>query len=140
MIPLPDSQNIAEQIAHEVKARAAERASDLWRVHAGGLIMTRLISAGTSFLSQEPAEAFFGIGVARAADSVTIEWPGGGATTWHDLAGNHSYVLEPGGAVSPEHRLHVREPLSLGLGRDVSECFFRDVLRVDDAAVRFPYR
>ena len=47
--------------------------------HAGSL-QTRLISAGTSYLGQEPAEAFFGIGSATAIDRVTINWPDGERT------------------------------------------------------------
>ena len=36
--------------------------------------LMRLISAGTSMLGQEPAEAFFGLGNATQVD-ITIEWP-----------------------------------------------------------------
>lgn len=54
------------------------------RVEAGGETMMRLISAGTSFLSQEPAEAFFGLGAATYADSITVEWPDGTTTVCPD--------------------------------------------------------
>jgi len=46
------------------------------RVSAGGLEMARFLSAGTSVLGQEPAEAFFGLGTATTAD-VTVEFPDG---------------------------------------------------------------
>ncbi|HRC84109.1 MAG TPA: CRTAC1 family protein [Thermoanaerobaculia bacterium] len=51
------------------------------RIQAGGRQQMRLITAGTSFLGQEPAEAFFGLGSASEVDRLTIEWPGGGTTT-----------------------------------------------------------
>ncbi len=44
---------------------------------AAGTTQMRLITAGTSFLSQEPAEAFFGLGDATAAERVRVRWPNG---------------------------------------------------------------
>jgi len=46
------------------------------RARGGDLRMMRLISAGTSYLTQEPAEAFFGAGGETQLD-LTIEWPDG---------------------------------------------------------------
>ena len=51
------------------------------QVTAGELTMMRIISAGTSLLGQEPAEAFFGLGQNSVAQEVTIRWPGGGGMT-----------------------------------------------------------
>ncbi len=48
------------------------------RLEAGDLNLVRLISAGTSYLGQEPAEAFYGTGTAESIARVTVEWPGGG--------------------------------------------------------------
>lgn len=56
------------------------------RVRAGGLNMTRPITAGMSFLGQEPAEAFLGLGVAAQADSVIIEWPDGSQTSLSNVS------------------------------------------------------
>ena len=64
------------------------------RVNAGGLTMTRLISAGTSLMGQEPAEAVFGLGTASAADTVTIKWPNGSETELHDVAANQVLTVE----------------------------------------------
>jgi hypothetical protein len=58
------------------------------RVEAGGATLMRLITAGTSFLGQEPAEAHVGMGRARVADRVTIAWPDGAQTILRDVAGD----------------------------------------------------
>lgn len=67
------------------------------RVRAGELAMSRLLTAGISFLGQEPAEAFFGLGAAEQADAVTVEWPGGGVTTFIDLPADQLVTLRPPG-------------------------------------------
>jgi len=63
------------------------------RVQANGLNMMRVITAGTSFYGQEPAEAFFGVGEAEIADVVTIEWPGGAVTTRFNVPTNQVLVI-----------------------------------------------
>ena len=63
------------------------------RVTAGTLQMMRPITAGTSFLGQEPAEAFFGLGSASSAELVTIEWPGGGQTQLTSVAANQMLTV-----------------------------------------------
>lgn len=70
------------------------------RVQANGLSMMRVITAGTSFYGQEPAEAFFGVGEAEVADLVTIEWPGGAVTTRYNVPTNQVLVItdSPAGA------------------------------------------
>lgn len=48
---------------------------------AGGRTQVRVITAGTSFLGQEPAEAFFGLGSNTMVSEITIKWPSGGGTS-----------------------------------------------------------
>jgi hypothetical protein len=60
------------------------------RVRAGDLTMMRLITAGTSLMTQEPAEAHFGLGTAETVDEVTIEWPDGDVSRFTDIAVNQS--------------------------------------------------
>jgi hypothetical protein len=60
----------------------------LIRVAIGDTTMTRLITAGTSFLGQEPAEAHFGLADATIVDALTVEWPDGFITTYEDIAIN----------------------------------------------------
>jgi hypothetical protein len=71
------------------------------RVAAGGQQFTRLITAGTSFLGQEPAEAFFGLGSATTADSVTVEWPDGAVTTLNNIAANQQVIIGNGPQTVP---------------------------------------
>jgi hypothetical protein len=66
------------------------------QVEAAGLTMSRLITAGTSFLSQEPAEAFFGLGAATTAD-VSIRWPDGSSNAWSDVTVDRVVTLYEGG-------------------------------------------
>ena len=64
------------------------------RVLAGGLWSMRLITAGTSYMGQEPAEAFFGLGSEVIADQVKIEWPDGHTTVLSDVDGNQVLLVE----------------------------------------------
>jgi hypothetical protein len=57
-------------------------------VEVSGRTQTRWITTGTSYLGQEPAEAFFGLGAATIVERVTIVWPGtspGGETVLLDV-------------------------------------------------------
>jgi hypothetical protein len=56
------------------------------RLESAGRRMTRLITAGTSHLGQEPAEAFFGVGDAAMVDRVVVAWPDGAQTILRDVA------------------------------------------------------
>jgi hypothetical protein len=63
------------------------------RIEIGEQRMTRLIQAGTSYLGQEPAEAFFGIGDATGVDRVEIEWPGGMQTVYENIDVNQVLLI-----------------------------------------------
>ncbi len=65
------------------------------RARARGFEMTRWITAGTSYLGQEPAEAFFGLGDAGRVDSVTVEFPDGSRATLDDVSPNQVLVVMP---------------------------------------------
>ncbi len=53
------------------------------KASAAGKNMMRQISAGTSYLGQEPYEAFFGLGPGILVD-VEVDWPDGAVTTLND--------------------------------------------------------
>ncbi len=69
------------------------------RVTVGSTTMMRPIVAGISYLGQEPAEAFFGLGDASVVDQVTIEWPDGLETTLTNVPADQ--VLTPTGGPPP---------------------------------------
>lgn len=58
------------------------------RATYNGMTTARLITAGISYLGQEPAEAFFGLGDATSVDTLTIDWPDGDVTVLEDVAAN----------------------------------------------------
>jgi hypothetical protein len=63
-------------------------------IEVDGQIYKRLISAGTSFQGQEPAEAFFGLGDATVVDRVTVHWPNGNTTEVNDVASHQVLGME----------------------------------------------
>ncbi len=69
----------------------------LVRIEIGDLRLMRLISAGTSYLGQEPAEAFFGTADATIVDRIIVEWPGGGQTVVENVATNQVVTVEAPG-------------------------------------------
>jgi hypothetical protein len=71
------------------------------RVEAGGQSQIRVITAGTSFLGQEPAEAFFGLGDITAIDHVTIDWPDGQTTVFDDVEVDQVITLYDGDVIPP---------------------------------------
>ncbi|MEM1450334.1 MAG: CRTAC1 family protein [Planctomycetota bacterium] len=54
----------------------------------------RIVLAGSSALSQEPAEAHFGLGAATTVD-VTVEWPDGSVTVTQDVDANRILTIAP---------------------------------------------
>lgn len=71
------------------------------RIRVGDRDMMRLITAGTSYLGQEPAEAFFGVGPAATIDSVTVEWPDGTTTSLSDIEANQVLTITGAGIGIP---------------------------------------
>jgi hypothetical protein len=49
---------------------------------------TQLVLLGGGYLAGPPLEAYFGLGSAPAADSVSVKWANGGETVLRDVAGN----------------------------------------------------
>lgn len=64
------------------------------RAQVGELTLSRPITAGVSFMGQEPAEAFFGLGDADTAN-VIVEFPDGSRTVVSGVAANQVIEVQP---------------------------------------------
>jgi enediyne biosynthesis protein E4 len=71
-------------------------------IRAGGRTQRRLVRAGSNFVSQDPAEAHFGLGTAATVDEVHVEWPDGTISRRGSLAADRFVTIaEPDPAVVP---------------------------------------
>jgi tetratricopeptide (TPR) repeat protein len=57
---------------------------------------TRMLQAGSGFLSQHSKEVFFGLGQAKGPVRASIRWPGGLVQELHDLPPRHRIWVEEG--------------------------------------------
>jgi hypothetical protein len=62
-------------------------------VRTGGLTQTRVVSAGNTYLAQQPARAHFGLGDSDTVDELRVVWPDGGVTVEEDLAADQHVVI-----------------------------------------------
>lgn len=69
-------------------------------LYDNGTTGMRLITAGTSFYGQEPAEAFFGVGNATTIDEIKVEWPDGTETIVTNVSANQVITVMPSGVLS----------------------------------------
>jgi len=65
-------------------------------VEIGSLKQTRMLQAGSGFLSQHSKDLFFGLGDANGAVNATIRWPSGLVQELRDLPINHRIWIEEG--------------------------------------------
>ncbi|MCU1296410.1 MAG: ASPIC/UnbV domain protein, partial [Acidobacteriaceae bacterium] len=65
-------------------------------VECGSLKQTRMLQAGSGFLSQHSKEIFFGLGEATGPVKASVRWPSGLVQEFHDLPANHSVLIEEG--------------------------------------------
>ncbi len=74
-------------------------------VRAGNLQQMRELRCGNNFVSQDPAEAHFGLGTAHRVDELRVRWPSGRVESWGPLPANAWVeVSEQTGLVSVEPR------------------------------------
>jgi Flp pilus assembly protein TadD/peroxiredoxin len=58
---------------------------------------TKIVQAGSGFLSQHSKELLFGLGASRRVIALTVEWPNGGKQVFSDVPLNHRLRIEEGG-------------------------------------------
>ena len=68
------------------------------RVRAGGLAMMRQVKGGSGGHSQSTLTVHFGLGQARVADVVEIDWPSGLRTRWRRQEANRRIEVTEGEA------------------------------------------
>ena len=67
-------------------------------VDTGSMRQTRMLQAGSAFLSQHSKDLFFGLGAAKETVSASIRWPSGLVQELRDLPVNHRVSVEEGSA------------------------------------------
>jgi tetratricopeptide (TPR) repeat protein len=90
--------NLPPSIAFRLRGTKSNRdaigASITIETNAGR--QTRMLQAGSGFLSQHSKELFFGLGDATGPVRASIRWPSGLVQEFHDLAPNHRIWIEEG--------------------------------------------
>ena len=69
---------------------------------------TKMLQAGSGFLSQHSKDVFFGLGQAKGPVNASIRWPSGLVQQLHDLPINHRVWVEEGSAPSAWSRSRAR--------------------------------
>jgi thiol-disulfide isomerase/thioredoxin len=68
-------------------------------VHRAGGRLTRTLTAGDGFLSQQGKTLHFGLGTDASVEEVTVRWPGGGEEHFSGVTADGVWHLSQGGAV-----------------------------------------
>jgi Flp pilus assembly protein TadD/peroxiredoxin len=71
-------------------------------VDTGRVRRTKIVSAGSGFLSQHSKELLFGLGPSERIVALTVEWPSGGRQVFNDLAVDRRLRLVEGGTLEEE--------------------------------------
>jgi Tfp pilus assembly protein PilF/peroxiredoxin len=66
-------------------------------VETDRLRRTKIVNAGSGFLSQHSRELLFGLGASERVVRLTVEWPGGSAQVFSGVPLNHRLRIEEGG-------------------------------------------
>jgi len=72
------------------------------KVFSGGLMQTRMVRSGSSYLSQSEMAASFGLGKRDKIERVVIDWPSGRSEEYKDLASGHAYEVTEGKGIRAE--------------------------------------
>lgn len=70
------------------------------RVFTGGLIQSRMVKGGSSYLSQSELPVTFGLEKRDRIDRVVIDWPSGQTEEYKDLLAGRAYVCREGKGIT----------------------------------------
>ncbi|HZR55885.1 MAG TPA: tetratricopeptide repeat protein [Terriglobales bacterium] len=91
-------QKLPPSIAFHLRGTKSNRDSigAVVNIECAGLKQTRMLQAGSGFLSQHSKEVFFGLGEAKGPVHASIRWPSGLVQEFQDLPVNHRISVEEG--------------------------------------------
>jgi enediyne biosynthesis protein E4 len=72
------------------------------KVFSGGVMQTRMVRSGSSYLSQSEMPATFGVGKRDKIERVVIDWPSGRSEEYKDLSAGHAYEVTEGKGIRAE--------------------------------------
>jgi hypothetical protein len=71
------------------------------RIYQAGLVQSRMVKTGSSYLSQSELPVTFGLGRREAIDRAVIEWPSGRTEEFTNLRGGQSYECVEAKGIAP---------------------------------------
>ena len=71
------------------------------RVYQAGLVQSRMVKTGSSYLSQSELPVTFGLGRREAIDRAVIEWPSGRTEEFTNFRGGQSYECVEAKGITP---------------------------------------
>jgi enediyne biosynthesis protein E4 len=74
------------------------------RLHHDGIVQSRMVKTGSSYLSQSELPVTFGVGKRDKIERVVIEWPSGATEEHKDLAAGQAYECVEGKGIQPKRR------------------------------------
>ncbi len=72
------------------------------RIECGGISQSRMVKAGSSYLSQSELPVTFGLGKRDRVERVVINWPSGNTEEFSNLASGRTYECTEGKGVAPQ--------------------------------------
>ncbi len=72
------------------------------RIFAGGLMQTRMVKGGSSYLSQSELPVTFGLEKGDRIERVVIDWPSGRNEEYKNLAAGRCYECTEGKGIAPQ--------------------------------------
>jgi hypothetical protein len=73
------------------------------KIFAGGVMQTRMVRSGSSYLSQSGLPVTFGLGKRDRIERLLIDWPNGRREEFKDLAAGRAYEITEAKGIKPEH-------------------------------------
>jgi hypothetical protein len=97
----PVGARVSVQTNRDVTSPTAPRPAAP-RVHLPGWSQTRVVAAGTSYLSASDPRVLFGLGTRSRVDRLEVRWPSGRVQSWTDLPADQGLEITEGSEPKPE--------------------------------------